>query len=91
MQRLHGGSGTRAIAIALHSGDAVLNDTEGEYEINYSYSTVANGGADRIAIQPGEVAWLRSKGGASDFAKWDIGFPDELPDTVNVRQLSSIL
>lgn len=90
MQRLHGGSGTRAIARVLRPGDAVLNDTQNEYEINYSYSTVANGGADRIAIQPGEVAWLRSSGGASDFAKWDIGQPDELPDTVNIRNLSTI-
>lgn len=89
MQTLYGGSGTRALSIGLQSGEAVLNDTENEYEVNYGYSTVANGYASRIAIQPGEVAWLRSKGGARDFARWDVGQVGDLPEGVRVKSLKN--
>jgi hypothetical protein len=75
MRILRGGSGS----LFLREGVAIKNDTEKEYEINYSYSTVANGDADRIAIAPGEVAVLHSLGGPRDFTIWKIYSVGEYP------------
>ena len=72
MRKVEGGSGNRVVSIWVDKGDAIYNDTSQEYEINGGYPTVANGQADRIAIQPGEMARRLTWGGASDFAKWGI-------------------
>lgn len=90
MQHLSGGRGGRAISIAINPGTAVINDTNKEFEISGSYSTVANGTASRIAIKPGEVARLNSAGGPRDFARWSIGRPSEFAG-VRVRNLTEIL
>lgn len=90
MRHVSGGRGGRAITIGIKPGVGVLNDTQAEYEISSGYSTVANGYANRIAIGPGEVAYLNSGGGPRDFASWCIGDPAEFQN-VRVRPLTEIL
>lgn len=90
MRNLSGGRGGRAITIGVKPGTGVLNNTKSEYEIASGYSTVANSYASRIAIQPGEVAYLNSGGSPRDFARWSIGEPSEFED-VRVRPLTEIL
>jgi len=77
MRKLEGGSGGRSIAIWVEKGDGIYNDTDQEYEISGGYSTVGNGQADRIAIQPREMARKLTRGGPQDFTKWGIGSPPE--------------
>jgi len=88
MRQVSGGSGNRAVSIYAGNGEILVNDTDQEYEIHYAYDTTANGRADRIALQPGEAAQCVSKGGSRDFARWEIGSPDEFTgETVNVSFL----
>lgn len=75
MRRLSGG-GPR---IPMTPDVGLENDTPNEYEIHQAYSTVRNGEADRIAIQPGEVAVLLRRGSPHDFAEWAIYAPGEYP------------
>ncbi len=91
MQHLSGGNGTRAIVIGMKFHDAVINDTAEEYEISYSYDTVRNGRADRVAIQPGEIARRNSKGSAYGFASWSVGQPEEFPEDRKVIPLTDCL
>ena len=88
MKTVSGGSGTRAVSIGLMHGGAVRNDTDQEYEINYGYSTVANGSASKISIAPGEAACRVSSGSARDFAIWEIGTPEE--HTAKGREIKSL-
>ncbi len=87
MRTVNGGSGS----LYLPEGEAVLNDTSKEYEIDSAYNTVRNGRASRIAIQPGEVAWKIAKGDPYTFTCWGIGKREELPENVKVCSLKKLL
>lgn len=91
MKHLSGGSGTRAIVIGMKFHDAVLNDTAEEYEIASAYDTVRSGRAERIAIQPGEIAVRNRKGSAYDFASWSVGQLEEFPQETKIVSLTDCL
>jgi len=78
MKKLYGGDGESSLYAALRNGQALHNDTTVEYELHYSYSTVANGRADRIVVGPGQVIKRLSKGSAHDFASWEVGSLEEM-------------
>lgn len=84
MRSVSGGSGHGRI----REGQSILNDTQSEYEVHYGYSTVANGHASRVAVQPGEVARLDSRGDAYSFFSWSIGCEDEFPASLYKRKVS---
>lgn len=79
MKHLSGGSGNRGVEIALMHGGLLVNDTNKAYEVNYGYSTTANGRAGEIVLAPGECARRTSKGSAHDFARWQVGSRNEFP------------
>lgn len=91
MRHLSGGDGNREITIALYAANAIENDTDQEYEIHYGFDTVANGRADEIMIQPGEIAQRTYAGSAHDFARWKVGEKQEFPPDLRIAKVSEIV
>lgn len=88
MRHLEGGDGNRAVSLALMFCRAIENDTDKPYDIHYGYSTVANGRADEIVVNPGEIAYCDFKGSAHSFARWRIGSKEEFPENIETRKVS---
>lgn len=74
-KKLRGGSGSSWVS----KGDYLYNDTPEDYEIHYSYSTVANGSSDRIVLKPGGLARKLTNGSSYDFTLWEIWEAEERP------------
>lgn len=91
MKRLSGGNGNRQVTLVLYSADAIENDTDKPYDIHYGYSTVANGRADEIIVQPGEIAQMTYAGSAHDFARWKVGEKQEFPPDLRIAKVSEIV